>query len=232
METSNPNHLKEKDLLRKLPESVEYSINLKNDDVESFLKRRLPRNNLNEIEQELQKRFPLSKERQVYKKRIRRQGCPKSKQLSNTKKRFLGLYNISKRGLFYQDFIPLNQLWNQYIENLLGLQSSGLDGAFSNCTPEEITQQMLKADFHGAVMEVHKSTCPNLVGINGIVVFETRNVIKLLGKDNITRSVPKQNCEFKLKISNFIITFLGKNLLIRPADRSIKKVRNIKCVEL
>lgn len=222
---------KEQDLLKKLPQSVEQCIKLKNGDVENFLKSRLPRNNLNEIEQELKKRFPLAKERQVYKKRIRRQGCPKKEQLSNTKKRSLGLYNISRRGLLYKDLLPLNQLWNQYIEKFLELQPSGLSDDLTH-NPEELAQQLLKADFHGAFMEVHKSVCPNLVGISGIVVFETRNIIKLIGNDNITRSIPKQTCEFKLKISNFIITFLGKNLLIRAADRSIKKVRNIKYVEL
>lgn len=83
-------------------------------------------------------------------------------------------------------YFASSDVFSTFLNNLFYLYR--LDGAFSNCTPEEITQQMLKADFHGAVMEVHKSTCPNLVGINGIVVFETRNVIKLLGKDNITRS--------------------------------------------
>lgn len=53
---------------------------------------------------------------------------------------------------------------------------------------ENINQQLIKADFHGAKISVVKSKCPSLVGINGIVVQDTKNTFKVCSTDNVIRS--------------------------------------------
>lgn len=48
--------------------------------------------------------------------------------------------------------------------------------------------QIHKADFHGAKVKVVRSKCPSLVGIKGIVILDTKNTFKVIGKDDILRS--------------------------------------------
>ncbi|KAF6207405.1 hypothetical protein GE061_018647 [Apolygus lucorum] len=87
----------------------------------SFLESRLRKADIVTLTEELDKRFPLSKERQVFKKRIKRKGCPKNQSLSNTKKRALGLYNIEREGLKYNDLLPLHEMWKSYMDGYLNL---------------------------------------------------------------------------------------------------------------
>lgn len=60
-------------------------------------------------------------------------------------------------------------------------------GEVTSSTYVDFTHLLWRADYHGAYVKVSRSTCPSLVGIEGILVFETRNTVKLLGKDNETR---------------------------------------------
>jgi len=50
------------------------------------------------------------------------------------------------------------------------------------------SQLFLKADYHGAHLKVVRSTCSSLVGHSGIVIFDTKNTFKIIGRDNIVRS--------------------------------------------
>ncbi|BES96038.1 ribonuclease P protein subunit [Nesidiocoris tenuis] len=199
--------------------------------VKSFLESRMRKDDAATLKQELHKKFPLAKERQVFKKRIRRRGCPKNQTLSNTKKKALGLYNIERDGLQYKDLLPLHDLWKGYMDGYLGLprlKKVGFTGDVTSPLFEEVSQLLFKADYHGAIVRVTRSTAPSLVGLGGIIVFETRNTLKVLGKDNITRCLPKLTCEFEILVGDLVIRFLGKNFLVKPPDRAAKKVRGNK----
>uniref|UniRef100_A0A0K8S429 Ribonuclease P protein subunit p29 n=1 Tax=Lygus hesperus TaxID=30085 RepID=A0A0K8S429_LYGHE len=201
----------------------------------SFLERRLRKADIFTLTEELEKRFPLSKERQVFKKRIRRKGCPKNQSLSNTKKRALGLYNIEREGLRYNDLLALHEMWKSYMDgylNLSRLKNTGFSGDVASSQYADVAHLIYKADYHGAYISVKSSIAPSLVGIGGILVFETKNTLKLLGKDNITRCVPKLPCEFEIVLDDLRIGFLGKNFMTKPAERASKKLRGKKTFQL
>ena len=109
----------------------------------------------------------------------------------------------------YKLFVPLHELWLQYIDQLYG--TSG---------PNAFSQKLLKADFHGATLTgfkyiyniflffiyllhlslylifmshliiiyiyitVSKSKCFSYIGVTGIVVQETENMFKLITKND------------------------------------------------
>lgn len=58
----------------------------------------------------------------------------------------------------------------------------------SNKHWESLSTQLTKADYHGAYVRVTRGRCPSHVGIEGIVVMDTKYTFKVLGKDNIVRS--------------------------------------------
>ena len=45
-------------------------------------------------------------------------------------------------------------------------------------------EKLLKADFHGSCVTVQKSKCPSYIGVSGIVLQETRNMFKVITKDD------------------------------------------------
>lgn len=231
----------EEQFLQKLPDAIlEKTIGFKIRDPyeqpeKTFLELRLPSSDINEIEQKIRKKYNFTTVRATFKKRNKRKGCPRNAGISNTKKRLLGFYSIDKRGLKFKDLIHLHFSWTEYLENMLDLQllhESGWDGELNNSAYDEFTQQLWKADYHGAYIKVSRSACPSLVGIEGILIFETKNTIKLLGKDDITRTVPKSSCEFMLKIGKFYVKFIGKHFMVKPTERVVKKVKSGKYFDL
>lgn len=102
----------------------------------------------------------------------------------------LGLGKINnKNGLKYTDLLPLHELWLKYIHNILGDKfSSNVTYNPTDSNWENINQQLMKADFHGAKISVVKSKCPSLVGINGIIVQDTKNTFRVCGTDDVIRS--------------------------------------------
>jgi ribonuclease P protein subunit POP4 len=101
------------------------------------------------------------------------------------------LSNISfKNQLKYDEVYPLNRLWLSYIKNLLGITSfTNIPRSPDHPNWENINQQLMKADFHGANITIYKSRCASLVGLTGIVVQDTKKTFKICGKDNYIRSI-------------------------------------------
>jgi len=101
------------------------------------------------------------------------------------------LSNISfKNQLKYNEVYPLNRLWLSYIKNLLGITSfSNIPKSPDDPNWENINQQLMKADFHGANITIYKSRCASLVGLTGIVVQDTKKTFKICGTDNYIRSI-------------------------------------------
>lgn len=116
---------------------------------------------------------------------------------------------------------------------------------------------LVKADFHGAVVRVVRSKCPGHVGTEGIVAMDTKNTFKVVGRDNRTRSecggtvagflnvcsnnyslqhfiaaIPKQDSVFRIQIDGIECTIFGRHLGIRPAERSVKKIKNFMDMDL
>lgn len=102
----------------------------------------------------------------------------KSKRLNARQRRELGIYDIPKEALKYENFVPLHDLWLGYIKELY---DQGQD-------IKVFAQKLLKADFHGAIFTVKKSINPVVVGITGIVIQETQNMFNIITKDNKLKS--------------------------------------------
>lgn len=103
----------------------------------------------------------------------------------------LGLRKVGcKNDMKYNDLLPLNQLWLNYMERMLGSKffiNTPTDPTDPNW--ENVNQQLIKADFHGAKISVVGSKCPSLVGLNGIVIQDTKNTFRICGKDDTVRSM-------------------------------------------
>ncbi|KAL0944706.1 Ribonuclease P protein subunit p29 [Colletotrichum truncatum] len=157
----------------------------------------------------------------------------KPKPLSARERRRRGLYEVPREGQKYAIFEPLRRLWLGYIEEILGSELyGGGTGAAAKLTA---------AEFHGAEVEVSRSSCPSRVGIKGIVIKDSRFAFEVITPKNEVKIVPKEGTWFKVEIPvkepgadaaseetsrRFVFEVLGDQFLMRGADRANKKFKN------
>ena len=85
----------------------------------------------------------------------------------------------------YQLFLPLHQLWKQYISGLL---SRG----------RNLAELLLGADYHGAMLQVVKSRQPCHTGAEGIVIKDAAQTFTIIDESNKVRQIPKAETDFRL----------------------------------
>ncbi|KAI8140983.1 Rof/RNase P-like protein [Fennellomyces sp. T-0311] len=147
----------------------------------------------------------------------------RGKRLSAAERRAMKIYDIPK-GVKYDHFMPLHNLWQGYMKELY---SQGQN-------TQQFGQKLLKADFHGAIVKVTKSSNPVLVSATGIVVQETQNLFKIITKEDRLKSIPKAKTVFQveLDVCKCTFTLYGQQLLTRSAERAAKKFKAKPTIDL
>ncbi|KAF9405488.1 hypothetical protein HW555_013802 [Spodoptera exigua] len=187
-----------------------------------FLKSNLSKSGQLTIESELKTDFVLAKKRSLSKKKKK----PHKKRvrcLTRQEKKSIGFYIIPRNGVKYNDILPLHKIWLNYINDVLELDKHIPDRTSKSW--ETFTQTLFRADFHGSMLNVVRSKCPSYVGKCGICIMDTRNTFKIVSQDNVTTTIPKRECVFEIFLGKQKITIFGKNLCVRPAERSTKKIK-------
>ncbi|XP_026234775.1 ribonuclease P protein subunit p29 [Anabas testudineus] len=142
----------------------------------------------------------------------------KAKGLNAHQKRAMKIFQIKPEHQRYELFLPLHQLWRQYIVDLCG-------GLKPTSSPQFVQQKLLKADFHGAIITVVRSKCPSYVGTTGILVQEFKHVFKIITKENKLKVIPKRNSVFEVELNGFISHIYGSKFEQRASERSAKKFK-------
>ncbi|KAF4516989.1 hypothetical protein B566_EDAN005591 [Ephemera danica] len=192
----------------------------KGTETQTFLKSILPASiEKTKINNELNKRL------MIYKSKKKAKEAPPRRlktQLSQRERRRLGLYTLPRKGLQFSDYLPLNGLWRDYMKSYLNFRVIR-----EKCVVgEQEHLQLLKADYHGAMVTVSRSRCPSLVGLTGILLMDTRNTLRIISKDNVVRTIPKEKSMFSITVEDLQFTIFGKHFQIKPNERSTKKIKN------
>uniref|UniRef100_A0A8C4N1V3 POP4 homolog, ribonuclease P/MRP subunit n=1 Tax=Equus asinus asinus TaxID=83772 RepID=A0A8C4N1V3_EQUAS len=119
--------------------------------VRAFLKRSTPRMSQQAREDQLQRKAVVL---EYFTRRKRKEKKRKSRGLSARQRRALRLFDIKPEQQRYSLFLPLHELWKQYIRDLC-------NGLKPDTQPQLIQAKLLKADLHGAIVsgELPASTC-------------------------------------------------------------------------
>ncbi|XP_071448754.1 ribonuclease P protein subunit p29 [Hetaerina americana] len=218
-------------LYSKLPSEVVQKLQLNPETnpsvLQSFLESCLPNSDRKDIDKELRRNILLCKLRNA--DSPRRPHRNKKKELSLKEKRKLGLFTVKKQAFKFNDFIPLHNLWKDYMCKCLSvehLKKTGWTASPEDKRWQQFTLSLLKADYHGAYVQVVRSKCSSLVGLGGIIIFETKNTFKIIGEDNLVRVVPKQSSLFRFQLKGYEYVILGQHFCYRPSERSVKKIKN------
>ncbi|CAG5850260.1 unnamed protein product [Menidia menidia] len=142
----------------------------------------------------------------------------KAKGLNARQKRAMKVFQIKPEQQKYELFLPLHQLWRQYIVDLCG-------GLKPTSNPQILQQKLLKADLHGAIITVVRSRCPSYVGSTGILVQEFKHVFKIITREDKLKVIPKRNSVFSVEINGFVSHVYGNKFEQRASERSAKKFK-------
>jgi len=214
-------------ILDPLPSDMKEHLNSEPQLVEEFLTQKLNPSVHDEIDDALKKTYVLEAQKSRRKKKSKKPRIS-NKQLTSKEKRQLGLYRLPKIGLLYTNFIELNDMWTQYMRQLLdtpGLTESGWcpSDNLDNAKMHELQIKICRADLHGAVIKVENAECPTHIGKEGICLMDTKHTLQIISADNKLRIFPKKGSVFSLLVDGFRFTFPGSSMLAKPAERSVKK---------
>ncbi|KAM6154330.1 ribonuclease P protein subunit p29 [Erethizon dorsatum] len=190
--------------------------------VSAFLRRSMPRLSQQACENQLQRKAVIL---EYFTRQKRKEKKKKSKGLSARERRDLQLFDIKPEQQRYSLFLPLHELWKQYIRDLC-------NGLKPDTQPQMIQAKLLKADLHGAIISVTKSKCPSYVGVTGILLQETKHVFKIITKEDRLKVIPKLNCVFAVEIDDFISYIYGSKFQLRSSERSAKKFKGKGTIDL
>lgn len=95
-----------------------------------------------------------------------------------------------------------------------------------------ILSRLIKCDLHGSELKVVRSKNPTFVGLQGILLRETENMMEIISKDDKIKHVPKKNNVFGLDLHGNQILIYGSHLKIRSAERSSKKFKGKPTIDL
>lgn len=81
----------------------------------------------------------------------------------------------------------MNDLWKSYMSSLIGPQKA-----------DKVTllNKVLKADFHGAIIQVYKAKNTSLEGLEGIVLKETQQAFQILTEQDQLKTILKKGIVF------------------------------------
>ena len=198
--------------------------NLKN-----LLQTRLPPGDKKEIDGEFKKTLVLGYQKPKLRKN-KKSTRKSNKPLTAKEKRALGLYRLPKKGLQYSAFLGLHSLWTGYMTELLDIEALEKGGWSPNLSEEtrqlQLQMRVCRADLTGALLTVATASCSSHLGLEGIVLMETKNTLQMISRDNKLRLVPKLGSSFKFEMSGYSFTFPGACIDSKPAERITKKLKN------
>lgn len=109
----------------------------------------------------------------------------KPRPLSAREKRTSGLHDLPKDECKYAIFKGLHELWVGYMHELLDLKPGAHGGPVSALVHGS---KLVSADYHGAEVEVVRSSCAGRVGVKGIVVRDTKFTFVLVTEGDEMKS--------------------------------------------
>lgn len=190
----------------------------------SFLARTLPAGckvvDITEGAQKSVEGFDLNKKKKFEKMKLTK------KTLTSKEKKKLKIFEIKPEEQNFHNFIPMYQLWLQYMKDLIHF------GNVNSSNLPSVQMKILKADYHGCLLTVCQSKCPSFVGTTGIVVMETKNTFKVITKNDKLKCIPKRNSIFCFQLGDYCYTLYGNHLQVRASERTHRRFKTKSTIAL
>ena len=147
----------------------------------------------------------------------------KCRSLTASERKRLAVHRLS-RDIPYAELQPLHDAWKAYAREMLdGLGLSG-DAVGGIRHRDALAERVLRMDWHGAYITVQRSTAPEQIGWQGIVLQETENTFRVVTPESRLRVVPKRPCDLLLQLDERVrVRVHGAAMAMRSAERSVRR---------
>lgn len=115
-----------------------------------------------------------------------------------------GAFNFPQELCNFDHFKPMHEMWKEYLAKLI-----------KNIGKNQLTQCLLSADLHGAMILVVHCKVDSYTGVSGIMIRETAETFGIITHENKFQVVPKKPSVFILQVDCWKITLHGDKLTSR-----------------
>jgi RNase P/RNase MRP subunit p29 len=114
------------------------------------------------------------------------------------------IFDIRQGDISFDEMVQVHLMWKDYMRDVLGIQKSKnnepLKSIITEASKMSVLQKIAKADFHGALISIFEAKNNKLIGLEGIIVKESRQTMTIICDNNKLKVVPKMNTTFLIKI--------------------------------
>ncbi|OIS97486.1 hypothetical protein A4A49_62513 [Nicotiana attenuata] len=135
---------------------------------------------------------------------LQRQSKRSKRHMSIKQHKKFGSFDLPQEFHNYDIFKPMHDKWKDYVTKLL-----------KNIGKNQLSQCLLNADLHGALILVVQCKIAGLSGVRGIMIRETVETFGIITEDNKFQVVPKKLSVFMLQVDCWKVTLLGDKLSSR-----------------
>ncbi|CCK70529.1 RNase P/RNase MRP complex subunit KNAG_0E02700 [Huiozyma naganishii CBS 8797] len=143
----------------------------------------------------------------------------------------------------YGEFEPMHKdLWVGYIKELLGLpvETAIEDTSKLSINGSAALLKLSMAEYNGCLIKVAKSRNKNMVGIRGIVIWDSQKHFIIVTQGKLTdevKCIPKQGTVFNFQIplndtDALEYSILGDRFKYRSSDRAGRKFKSRRCDDM
>ncbi|XP_018628372.1 ribonuclease MRP protein subunit POP4-like [Nicotiana tomentosiformis] len=135
---------------------------------------------------------------------LQRQSKRSKRRMSMKQHKKFGSFDLPQEFHNYNIFKPMHDKWKDFVTKLL-----------KNIGKNQLSQCLLNADLHGALILVVQCKIAGLSGVRGIMIRETVETFGIITNDNRFQVVPKKLSVFMLQVDCWKVTLLGDKLSSR-----------------
>lgn len=141
----------------------------------------------------------------------------------------------------YDKFLPMyRDLWCGYIREVLNIPSKVTDPSKLSINGSTALMKLSMADYNGAFLKVAKSINKNMIGTEGIVIWDSQKNFIMITKGKLVdeiKIIPKKGTVFDMEVPineehALLYTILGDRFKYRSSDRAGRKFKNRRCDDM
>lgn len=135
----------------------------------------------------------------------------------------------------YDKYVPMyRDLWLNYIKEVLNIPSNIKDASKLSINGNVALLKLSMAEYNGAKLKVTKSKNKNLIGIEGIVIWDSQKSFIMCKKGTLVdelKIIPKKGTVFEFQIpvtssESLQYSILGDRFKYRSSDRAGRKFKS------
>lgn len=140
----------------------------------------------------------------------------------------------------YDTFLPMyRDFWVNYVRDILDLRDVPV-GSKPNLNAETALMRLSMADYNGSRLRVTHSKNKNMLGIEGIVIWDSQKTFIMVTKGKLVdelKSIPKRGTVFGFRIplneeEALEYSILGDRFKYRSVDRANRKFKARRCDDM